>query len=137
MRSRLLFAALPLLFIAGCGPALYHVHGKVAYADGTPLTEGMVVCESTDAQPPLTARGEIQADGTFALSTHRPGDGLLPGRYRVLVAPKYDANAVDKPARRPPFDPRFADFGTSGLEFEVKASGPNDLPITVTKAKKK
>jgi hypothetical protein len=97
----------------------------------------MVVCESKDAQPPLTARGEIQSDGTFALGTHRPGDGLLPGHYRVLVAPKYDANAVDKPARQPPFDPRYADFTTSGLELEVKTSGPNELPITVTKTKRR
>jgi hypothetical protein len=80
-------------------------------------------------------RGEIQADGSYQLSTYRPGDGAPPGTYRVLVAPKSDPNAVDRPPQPPPFDPRYAEFNTSGLEFEVKPGGPTDFPITVQKKK--
>jgi hypothetical protein len=134
MRLVLLLALL-LATLAGCGPSMVPVRGKVAFADGTPLTEGMVVCESKDVHA-VAVRGQIQADGSFELSTHMPGDGVMPGKYRVLVAPKYDANAVDRPARQPPFDPRFADFATSGLELEVTAAGPNELPITLARPKK-
>jgi hypothetical protein len=92
-----------------------------------------VVFESVGQEKVSTARGEIGADGRYELGTYKPGDGALPGKYRVLVAPRYDANAVDRPAAPPPFDPRYSDFKTSGLEVEVKAGGPNDIPIQVTR----
>ena len=130
-----LMAAMVLLFGAmGCGAKRYPVHGKVTYADGKPLTEGMVVFESQgEGQEKLiTARGQIQADGSYELGTSRPGDGVLAGKYRALVAPRFDPNAIDKPSRPPPLDPRFMNFKSSGLEFEVK-DGPNDFPIVVTR----
>ena len=126
-------ASLLLLGAAGCGSKLVPVKGKVTYPDGKPLAEGMVVFESKGEGKAVTARGEIQSDGRYQLSTHRPGDGVPPGKYQVLVAPKTDPNAVDRGARPLPFDPRFADFRTSKLEFEVTDSGPNDFPIQVTK----
>jgi hypothetical protein len=120
-----------LLLAAGCGSGRYPVRGKVAYPDGTPVTEGTVVFESRDAARPITARGSIQADGSYTLGTLAPGDGVPPGWYKVLVAPKYDPNAVDGPRKQAPFDRRYAEFSTSGLECEVKR-GPNDYPITLT-----
>jgi hypothetical protein len=121
------------LAAAGCGSGLYPVRGKVTFPDGTPMTEGTVVFESVDGDKPVTARGPIQSDGSYELGTHKPGDGAPPGKYRVLVAPKYDPNAVDKkPAAGPPLDPRFTAFETSGLKFEVTA-GNNDYPIQISR----
>jgi hypothetical protein len=135
-RAWRVWAALLLLGLgAGCGSGLQPVRGKVTYPDGTPVTEGTVVFESTEAEKAVTARGQIQPDGSYELGTHRPGDGAPPGKYRVLVAPKNDPNAVDKPQRPPAFDPRFAAFNTSELVFEVK-SGANEFPIQVTRPKK-
>jgi hypothetical protein len=125
--------ALLLLGAAGCGPRMYPVHGKVTYPDGSPVTEGMVVFESQGQEKPVTARGDIRPDGSYQLGTYKPGDGALAGKYRVLVAPKADPNAVDRPSGPPPFDPRFANFATSGLEFQVGA-GASDFPIQVSKA---
>jgi hypothetical protein len=126
--------ALLLLTAAGCGPRLYPVRGKVTYPDGTPVTEGTVVFESQGGEKPRTSRGTIRADGGYELATHKPGDGVPAGKYRALVAPKYDPNAVDRPKGPPPFDPRYTSFETSGLEFEVTAAGPNEFPIRVTRA---
>jgi hypothetical protein len=130
--STLVLAGL-LLGVIGCGPKLYPVHGTVTYPDDKPVTEGLVVFESKDREKPITARGEIQSNGSFDIGTFRPGDGALPGKYRVLVAPKLDPNAVDKPNKKLPFNARYAEFKTSELEFTVTAAGPNEFPIKVTR----
>jgi hypothetical protein len=131
----LAIAALLLPGVVGCGAKLYPVHGQVTISDGKVLTEGMVVFESKDAEKAVMSRGEISTDGSYNLGTLKPGDGAYPGKYRVLVAPKSDPNAIDKPGKAPPFDPSYSAFATSGLEFEVTA-GPNDFPIKVSKQKK-
>jgi hypothetical protein len=124
---RVVAAGLLLLGAAGCGRALYPAGGKVTYPDGKPVTEGLVVFESKGQEKAVTARGEIQSDGRFQLSTHRPGDGVPAGKYSVLVSPKSDPNAVDRRAGPPPF------VSKSGLELEVTVAGPNDFAIQVTR----
>jgi hypothetical protein len=123
--------ALVALLAVGCGSGRYPVGGKVTYPDGTPVTEGTVVFESKDGGKPVTARGAIGTDGSYTLGTLKPGDGVPAGWYKVLVAPKTDPNAVDRPSKPPAVDPRYSEFSTSGLECEVKP-GVNDYPITVT-----
>lgn len=137
VRRVLPYAALVLLFgIGGCGQKQYPVSGIVTFDDGTPVAAGVVVFESQEGEGkiPIMARGAIQADGSYQLSTSQPGDGVPPGKYRVRLVPP-EPN-LDGPKRRGlAFDKRYTDFSTSGLEFEVKA-GPNDCPIRVTKAEK-
>jgi len=58
------------------------VRGQVFY-HGRPLGSGTVTFVPAEPGPP--ASGEIQPDGQFSLSTFRPGDGALPGRYAVMV----------------------------------------------------
>jgi hypothetical protein len=113
----------------GCGSRKYPVRGTVKFEDGTPVAEGMVIFENKEGTP-LTARGQIGPDGRFELATHARGDGVPPGLYRALVAPKVDPNAVDNPPASPPFDLSIAEFATSGLEFEVKP-GRNEFAIQV------
>ena len=134
-RAGVVAAGLVLFAAGGCGPRLYPVRGTVTYPDGRPVTEGLVVFESDGAAKPVSARGEIQPDGRYRLSTFRPGDGVPPGKYRVLVAPRSDPNAVDRAPKPPPFDPRFASFQTSGLEVDV-AAGTAEYPIQVAQAGK-
>jgi len=119
-----------LMALVGCG-RYAAVGGKVTLDDGTPVSSGTVVFESTDEAKAISARGEIQTDGSYQLSTDRPGDGVLPGKYRVLVAPP--PPNPDLPPVKVVFDSRYSEFATSGLEFEVK-SGSNDYPIKLTKA---
>src|SRR5262249_41535734 len=82
-----LSVAVALLSLVGCGgPRLYPVHGKVTWENGTEARElvgGLVICESENGQ--VGARGDIEQDGSFRLTTYKPGDGLLPGKYRVAV----------------------------------------------------
>src|SRR5579859_5968725 len=117
-RWRAALAAALLLAAAGCGGGQYPVRGKVTFEDGSPVTGGMVVFESKDAQPAVTARGAIQADGTYTLGTHKSDDGVPPGVYRVLLAPPAPEELTRRKPK-PPFEERYLDFRTSGLECEV------------------
>jgi hypothetical protein len=122
-----LLALLPTL--AGCGPAQYPVRGQVTLDDGSALTKGMVVFERADGQ--VMARGMVQPDGHYELSTAQPGDGLQPGTYRILVSPLDMADVPDE-QKELPFDVKYTRFLTSGLEAEVKPR-TNDIPIRLSR----
>jgi hypothetical protein len=126
-------ALLLLLGTLGCGARPYPVRGSVTLEDGTPVTAGMVTFETKDAEKPVTARGQIQPDGSYELSTYKPGDGVLPGVYRVAVTPA--AQSPDASVTKPAYDERFMSFATSGLEFEVKATA-NEYPIKLAPRQK-
>jgi hypothetical protein len=95
----------------------------------------MVVVERRDGGAPVTARGEIQPDGRFELSTDKIGDGVPPGKYRVLINPM-DLSDIPDEKKNLPFDIKYLKFATSGLEYEVK-DGANDLAIKLDRSKKK
>jgi hypothetical protein len=131
--TRRLAAALAVAALAaGCGPAKYPVAGRVAYEDGSPLTEGSVVGETTIDGAKVQARGEIAADGTFAWGTTKAGDGARPGKYRVIVVPRALSNAELEQGKVPAVDDKFTARDTSGIELEVK-EGKNDFKVTVTR----
>lgn len=128
-----LTALLPLLgLLIGCGESFYPVRGRVTFEDGTPLTQGTVVFESLGKPGPetISARGEIQPDGSYELSTDGDNDGVPPGKYRVLVAPLVDINSPT-PERSIPINRRYSSFTTSGLECDV-GSQANEFPIRVS-----
>jgi len=129
-RSKIHAAALLAVAVAGCGGGLQPVRGKVMLPDGKPAANSQVVFDGPIGGKTISARGDVQADGSFELSTLQPGDGVPLGKYRVQVNPPpvIDAEA----AQRAPFHSKFSDFSTSGLEFEVKA-GSNDFSIQLTK----
>jgi hypothetical protein len=119
--ARAAVLALAVIAVAGCGTRMYPVEGKVLWQDGSPATElagGVVVFESKDS--PLSARGELQADGSFRLTTRTPGDGALPGHYRVLITEPLPQESDRVPP--PKMDLRFQSFETSRLEFTVAPS---------------
>jgi hypothetical protein len=123
-----------LACLPGCGGGRYAVHGRVVYEDGSPLTEGIVVGETTEGEARVMAQGSVRGDGTFSWGTVRPGDGAIPGKYRVVVLPRAVGEAEAAQGMVPVVDPKFSKPETSGIDFEVKP-GQNDLNITVTKPK--
>jgi hypothetical protein len=130
LRSHIHVVVLLCIGFVGCGSELQPVRGKLMLPDGKPAANSQVVFEGPIGGKTISARGDVHADGSFELSTAQPGDGVPLGKYRVQVNPPpvVDAEA----AQRAPFHPKFSDFSTSGLEFEVKA-GSNDFPIQLTK----
>lgn len=101
------------------------VEGRVLYR-GKPLEFGSVLFQP-DVGP--TARGIIQPDGTFRLSTYGNGDGAVLGTHRVQIgcfegqrpgAETGDA-ASETALGRPLIPRRYTRFDQSGLTAEVQA----------------
>ena len=127
----LALSSVVIVSLVGCGPGMHPVQGKVILADGKPAAGSQVVFESDQAGKKTTARGDVQPDGSFELSTLKPGDGVPPGKYKVQVNPPPMVNA--EAAYVSPFNAKYSNFATSGLEFEVKRGAKNEFPIQVTK----
>lgn len=74
--------------IFGCGgpaglPDMVPIRGTVSYA-GQKLTEGTVIYAPV-ASDGRQARGNIQPDGSFRLTTLREHDGAQHGEYKIVV----------------------------------------------------
>jgi len=136
MWSTTLLALAALTGVTGCNSGRYPVTGRVVYEDGSPLTEGSVVGESTDGGAPVMARGSVGSDGRFEWGTERPGDGARPGSYKVIVVPRALGDAELAKGEQPAVDGKFTKYETSGITFDVKA-GKNELNITVSRPKAK
>ena len=137
---RNLWLVLILAGAAGCnsGPKLYPVRGKVVYGDGSPMKGGAVMFELVDNPLHVMSQGTIDNDtGEFTLTTYKPGDGALTGRYRVIIRGRRSnpKSEVVDPVTIGQIHPRFQDFATSGLEFTVEPKD-NELTLTVEKAPK-
>jgi hypothetical protein len=117
---------LTLLIPTGCGKKTLPtapVEGKVLF-EGKPLTFGGVLFQPDDG--PM-ARGSIQPDGTFRLTTYRDGDGAVLGMHRVQIA-CYETQRPDAKAKKnaegglgkPLIPQKYLRIDTSGLQAEVK-----------------
>jgi hypothetical protein len=125
-----------LALLVGCGQGdrieVARVRGAVTL-DGKPYLKG----GSVFFQPKATgkmATGEIQADGTYELSTYAPGDGAAVGVNLVMIVPKVaPVDELSEGAGAPPaqlsFPRKYEAVATSGLSCEVKAGQQNEFPI--------
>ena len=97
-RSRLhrlpFLTSILLAGLAGCGtkevwipdvtdPA-YPARGKVLLPGGLPLKSGRVELIPIK-EPGRIAFGDLARDGSYALQTRAPGDGAVPGEYKVRI----------------------------------------------------
>ena len=85
--ARLLALAMLMASGVGCGPTdpdqanILPVSGKVTYK-GKPVPKGTITFHSDGGR---MATGEIQEDGSYSLTTARPGDGAVAGHHRVSI----------------------------------------------------
>jgi hypothetical protein len=68
---------------AGCGKKLIKTKGKVTL-DGQPVS-GATVTLKPVASDGMSASGFTDNDGNFTLQTYKPGDGAVPGDYKITV----------------------------------------------------
>ena len=110
------------------------VKGRVTY-HGQPLKFGGVMLQPESGQP---ARGTIQPDGTFTISTEG-APGAVLGTHKVRVTcfesqrPDVVVSTTEEPAAGGLLIPsRYTNYGTSDLTCEVKAVEMNELTIELT-----
>ena len=93
--------------VAGCNNSeekTYPVRGIVQFPDGKLLRKGSVEFEYLDRQPPHTATGEIQPDGSLHLLDKRTGkqfENLLVFVDDGDRGDEYDYSPTAKPDRHP------------------------------------
>jgi hypothetical protein len=137
MTRRAALLLFPLTLLAGCasrGPTLptaVEARGKVLLPDGRPLPGGRVTL-NPQAATEVEAFGDVNPDGTFTLTTYRPGDGAVPGTYVVTVSPFNYRSKTGNPTKIPnaaQIPARYGDTATSDLKVTIKAEGGNDLNL--------
>ncbi len=76
-----------LIAAVGCGDSdgPVSLSGTVTL-DGSPLSNATVQFLAQDSDG-RNALGSTDAEGVFHLSTSKPGDGVFPGSYKVIVQP--------------------------------------------------
>jgi len=129
--TAVVFLAWALSGCASGGP--YPVEGTVVWKDGSPAKElegSQVVFDLPEKH--TSARGVIEADGTFRLTTTKPNDGALAGEYKVLVLEtRKQIGGPDSSNIAPGvLDSRYYDPRTSDLQATVKP-GINKITLTV------
>jgi hypothetical protein len=134
-----IFACIALLPLLGCGEddgigQRYSVSGKVTYK-GEPLKGGNVAFLPDGEGGSGRAASGVIKDGYYSMttSTSTPGDGVLPGKYKVGINANYTdmSEAAKQPGgiyqgnrlagpRIKVIPEKYTNPATSGLTFEVK-----------------
>jgi hypothetical protein len=130
---------------AGCSegrPSTYPVQGSVHFADGRPVRVGIV--EFRSQLDGRIAKGQIDQQGHFQLSTFDKDDGAVAGPHQMVVIQHFDPRVWSRkePANLAtghshPEDTaglvhrRFADYRTSLLTAVVKPQTSNSIDLDV------
>jgi hypothetical protein len=127
--------------LTGCSPGdgPFPVEGTVVWEDdGTPAKElhlGSVIFDLPERQ--IGARGVIQPDGTFRLTTTKPGDGAMVGDYKVVILEGARKPIGDGTVLAPlRMDARYSDRNATDLTATVKP-GKNVITLKVKRAARK
>lgn len=125
------------MFLEGCGggPRVVPVQGTVQF-EGKPLRYGSVMFQPESGQP---ARGTIQPDGSFVLTTYNKGDGAVVGTHRVRITAYESQNPrasqvaqTELALGRSLIPKRYTDYDTSGIVVEVGADRNEPFLLELT-----
>src|SRR5262245_43879983 len=123
------FALAGLLVAAGCGGSSGPVPVRgVVKLDGQPIANAAVIFVP-QAPGGREAYGSTDANGAFRLTTTKPDDGALPGKYKVVIQPPGPAGGstpFDDPGKAPAAVPKTP----TGPRIPVQYTVPGQTPLT-------
>jgi hypothetical protein len=132
MLQRGAFFLLAAVLLVGCsssrGPTLptaVEAKGRILLPSGQPLDGGRVELKPTGS-PGVEAFADIEPNGTFTLMTYQPGDGAIPGSYKLTISPYNYRSKTGSPTKIPnaaSIPQRYLDAGKSDVTVEIKPSG--------------
>jgi hypothetical protein len=116
------------------------IDGEVLYND-KPLASGTVLYVPRDRMEGRQARGTIKPDGSFQLTTFKPGDGAIYGEYDIAIValkahPGEDREAIEAAGgivqRGSLIPERYGDPTQSGLSDQVDQDHPGTKRIELS-----
>ena len=127
-----------ICLLAGCGGSGVSAVEGVVTLDGKPLQNASIHFVPQGAGRDAT--GQTDASGHFTMSTFKPGDGVVPGEYKVVISPPLGepdptqyasadeamSGAAKVPAKKksgPAFPEQYARVDKTPLTQKVPASG--------------
>ncbi len=129
--SQFLWLLFPWLIIGCGGKPVYPVKGKIVFKDGKAAKElagGTVGFESFEE--PISARGTIQGDGSFEMSTFGSNDGAWVGKHKVVITPPDPIGDNVQPAV---MHPKYKRFKDSKLTVTIEPK-TNEMVLTLERA---
>ena len=114
-----------VISITGCGekgPRYYPVEGKVVFKQDSSAAQFGSIEFRSEADPPVIARGTIQADGTFRLSSNGK-EGTVQGTHSVVIIqivgdPRIPGRVVHDHGLD--VATKYSDYQTSDLSVDVQ-----------------
>ncbi len=140
--ARRLLQLLPALILTtafGCGsdvPQTVPVTGRVTFDGHAPPGAGTVYFVPQEAAagfPMRPGTGDFDQEGYFTTKTFDPGDGLMPGKYTMLIECwQVPPNMEGKPSKT--FVPaKYQSAQTSGFKLDITPDmGPQEITLDVT-----
>ena len=126
-------------FVAGCGDGgrlHYPVQGIVKFKkDDSVATFGLIEFRS-ESEPIVTARGSIQKDGTFLLTTGNRTGAVAGWHTVVVIQPVKDLHGKVKHTHGLDAAKKYIDHRTTDLRFEVTEDTRYDEPVILIDALK-
>ncbi|MBA4190333.1 MAG: hypothetical protein C0467_20290 [Planctomycetaceae bacterium] len=109
------------LLTLGCNagtPKTYRIPGRLVYDDGKPVPGATIVLQTTHDGQRIAARGMVNTDGTFELTTFTDKDGVIEGEHDITIVllPATDSATPSKPV----VAAKYSNSESSGLKFTVK-----------------
>jgi hypothetical protein len=129
----LLCLSLIALSSLGCSDRLatYPVAGKVKFKTGGPVHVGTVELKSREHG--VQARGSIETDGTFVLTTYEAGDGAVAGMHDCVIVQFVMTEGIEghRGSTLGVIDPKYGSYASSGLALEIKPETQNEIVLEV------
>ncbi len=117
--------------LCGCGgdsgPTLVQLSGTILF-EGHPIPPGTLTFIPKEGKGP-TATGTISDAGHFTVSTHRPGDGIVPGEYRIRVESWETPPTMGGPPAKSAVPAKYTNINTTDLTLAV----PNEREQVVAR----
>jgi hypothetical protein len=118
MRATWLLLALGIFstaILSGCGSSdrvrVFPVTGTVTFEGKSMPGGGTTMFVPLQKQIGKAAAGEIREDGSYNLTTYSPGDGSMPGEFRVVIV---QAVSIE-PQQAPPDGQQVPKDGVAGI----------------------
>lgn len=134
-------AATLVVAMAGCNSDRLPTHpvsGTLEFKDGSFPMFGEI--EFFNEANKINARGKINRDGSFSLTTYEESDGAVEGFHKIAIfqvtndplMAKYGDQIVHDHGDL--VDPKYFDYRTSDLEWTI-SPGENEVKLTIRKSK--